>query len=85
MNILTPSDCTGCKMNSRTLDGGTDDQTFCSRLDMIRDVPFLTPCPENCCNSPVRGILEDVPFGFYLLVVLLLGLVIASTLSLVLG
>lgn len=86
MNILTPNDCTGCTMNSRPLDGGSEDRTFCSRLDTIRDVPFLTPCAEECCQSVYKSLdlaWSDMPFWYYVMLVMLFGLLIATVLALV--
>lgn len=74
-------DCSKCKMNSRTLDGGTDDNTFCSRLDMINDIPFLTPCPDECCQGP--QLPEGLPFWLYIVLIVLLVLIILSTIALV--
>lgn len=86
MNILTPNDCTGCKLNSRTLDGGSEDKTFCSRLDMIRDVPFLTPCPEQCCQSTFKTLSDawsDMPLWFYFVLLAFFGLLMATIFSVI--
>lgn len=74
-------DCSKCKMNRRTLDGGTDDTTFCSRLDMIQNIPFMTPCPEECCNGP--QVPEGLPMWLYTIFLLLLAMVIFSTFALI--
>lgn len=73
-------ECTGCKMNTRTLMGGTDDKTFCSRLDLVKDVPFLTPCRDSCCNPKVST--EEFPVWWLSVLILMFALVVVSTLVL---
>lgn len=67
-------------MNTRTAMGGTDDKTYCSRVDLIKDIPFYTPCNASCCNKNMD--VSEFPVWWLALLFILFMLVVASTLSL---
>lgn len=64
-------------MNTRTMDGGSEDKTFCSKIDLIKDVPFMTPCSEHCCNPKLYK--QEFPVWWLSTLVVLFALVVIST------